>query len=526
MNKKKLLIYVGIIVVLLVVLGIMGFMFIKSNDSTNSNAGLTNNNASASQNAEQSESSVSANDKRGEVSYSDYNAQINLSSMTSNGSGVTISNNTVKITTKGTYYITGTSNNGNIVVEAGDDDNVVLVFDNVNLTSQNTACVNGVNAKNIYINVKEGTINTFTDSSKYTVFTENEEPDATIFSKTDLLINGKGTLIVNANYQDAIVSKDDLVITNATIKVTSNDDGIRGKDSVDIKDATIEVSSKQDAIKASNDEDTSKGYVIIEGASITISAGDDGIHAETELKINSGNINITKSTEGLEGKIVEINDGNINVVSSDDGINATDGSTSSQAGPMMQGNSNSSSAQIIINGGKIYVNAEGDGLDANGSIFQNGGEVTVVGTTQNGNGALDYDGAFNVTGGNLVIYGATGMWQNPSTSSTQYSICFSQNGKTGDKIELKDSSENTLSSFTAEKNYGAVLISNPNLKNGETYSLYVNGSQVSSQQITSIVTSNVQGGGMNGGMMGGQQGGMRQNNMQAGGMRQNGQQNF
>ena len=192
------------------------------------------------------------------VDYSNYTAKVDLSNLTSSGSGISISGTTITITSAGTFYFSGNLSEGNIVINAGDDDKVVLVFENASITCSTTAVINGINAKNITINLVEDSTNTFTDSSNYTVFTEDDEPNATIFSKTDLYINGTGTLIVNANYEDGIVSKDDLVIENATIKVTAKDDGIRGKDSVTINSGDITVNSTGNAIKSTNDTDTSK----------------------------------------------------------------------------------------------------------------------------------------------------------------------------------------------------------------------------------------------------------------------------
>ena len=510
MEKKKVYFYIGIIIILVVILGLLLKFALFNNTSSSQELSSTSNQNSSNSEVIKESSQIEQEDNRGEETYSDYSAKINLSDLSYEGTGLTISNTTITITKQGTYYFTGTLADGNIVVDAGDDDNVVLVFDNAIITCSSTAVINGVNAKNIIINLKEGSTNTFTDSTNYSVFTEDDEPNATIFSKTDLIINGKGTLIVNANYEDGIVSKDDLVITNANIKVTSKDDGIRGKDSVDIKDAYITINSEGDGIKSTNDSDTSKGYVIIDNSEINIEVEDDGIHAKTSIIINGGNIEIEKSYEGIEAAYIEINDGDISIVASDDGINASDGSGTTEFYGRQESFNTNTDVMLVINGGNIYVNASGDGLDSNGSIKQTGGNVVVAGTQNNGNGALDYDSTFNVNGGSLIVYGATGMWQNPSTTSSQYSICFSASGKAGDQIEIKDSNGNTIETFTTDKAYSAILISNSKLTKGTTYSLYVNGTQMSSLELTSIVTSEVSGNGMmQGGMSQGGFGGKR-----------------
>ena len=597
MKNKKTYIYVGTVITLVIILGIViGFIIKKDNNENNinndSNTNTINTITTYNSEIKRDDTNIEQKSKRGDEIVSNYDTTVNLNSLSFEGEGVTISNSTITIIKAGTYYFTGTLNNGNIVVNAGDDDNVILVFDNANITSSDTSVINGINAKNIYINIKEGTTTTFTDASNYTAFTEDDEPNATIFSKTDLIINGKGTLVINANYKDGIASKDDLVITNTNLQITANDDAIRGKDSVDIKDASITIKANGDGIKSNNDTDESKGYVIIDnskvditseadavqaetiiklsasdltikttgniknaevsskglkagkeitiesgniditstddslhsnyyviinGGTLKLSSGDDGIHADTNIIINNGTIDITKAYEGIEATYIEINNGKISVVASDDGLNASDGSGSTEFGGRGESFSSNSNVQLVINGGDIYVNANGDGLDANGSITQTGGNIVVVGTTSNGNGALDYDKSFNVSGGSLVVYGSTGMWQNPSNTSTQYSICFSASGNSGDKIEIKDSNGNIVSSFTTERSYSAILISNSDLKEGETYTLYVNGSEKSSLEVTGIVTSQISGGGMMGGGM--QPGGMQPGGMPTGGNR-------
>lgn len=176
------------------------------------------------------------------------------------------------------------------------------------------------------ITLAEGSVNYLTDSENYTVFTDEDEqePDGTLFAKTNLVINGNGKLVIDSNYQDGIVSKDTLKIINAEIEVTSADDGIRGKDFVAINNAKITIEATKKGIRSTNTKDSSLGYILIDG----------------------GTININKSYEGIEARLIE------------------------------------------INGGEIYINATGDGIDSNGSVYINGektASITVTGTvTANG----------------------------------------------------------------------------------------------------------------------------------------------
>lgn len=617
MDKKKF--FLGLVICIVLSLGIVLITLIatKYDKQNNTNSAQTQEGSNGEEvNVISTSTQLKVTDDESET-YTNFDAKINLSDLSSTGNSVNISGKTIKISNSGVYYFSGSASDASVVVEATKDDDIVLVFDNASIKSTSTSAINVVKAKLVTISLVNGTTNTFEDASSYTDLNEDEEPDGAIFSKADLKITGSGTLKVTANYKDGIVSKDTLTVIDSTVFVTSADDGIRGKDFVMLKNAKVTVNSKGDGIKSTNDSDESLGYVLVHGGSasisseadgiqaehiinisnseitikttgevnnthqenfgrpsennvqnstsesdsssskglksgkeitinggtisisstddaihsnyfvivndgkIALSAGDDGIHADTNIIINGGNIDVTKAYEGIEANYVEINDGKISVVASDDGININGGNDQSgmEFGRGGFSNVNNGNRKLVINNGTIYVKSNGDGLDANGSIELNGGNVTVAGTTSNGNSALDYDNTFNVNGGSIVYYGATGMWQNPSNTSKQYSVCFSCSGKSGDEIVLKDSNGNTVASVKTENSYGAVTFSNTNLKQGETYMLYVNGTSSGSQQISSIVTSTLQTGGMNGEPMNNRQ-------MQPDQMRENGSANL
>lgn len=207
----------------------------------------------------------------------------------------------------------------------------------------------------------------------------------------------------------------------------------------------------------------------------------------------SSNAKINVTTKG------EITSSNSSSIASDDGINVAGGNDSSSMNGRTGQNSFSSISdtdkKLVINNGNIKVNASGDGLDSNGSIYIKGGTVLVAGPTNSGNGALDYDGECVITGGDIVIYGAAGMAQNPSSNSIQYSLSFQTSGNSGDEVELKDSSGNVVSSFKTEKSYNMIIISNTNIEKGKTYSLYVNGTNIGSLEASDTVTSNSSNGG-------------------------------
>lgn len=229
----------------------------------------------------------------------------------------------IKIENGGDYVLSG-DYSGQIIVES--EENVHLILSGVTIYNA-MAPIYVKSAKNVCITLATGTVNTISDSSEYTYEDGEDEPAAAVYSKDDLTINGDGELIVNANYDKGIHSKDDLKIISGKITVNSVGDAIKGKDCLLIKDGEITITTGVDGLKSNNDSNEEKGYVIIEGGKINISAGDDAVHAESWLIVYGGEINITECCEGLEGKKVEIYGGDINIVSSDDSINAAFGSS-------------------------------------------------------------------------------------------------------------------------------------------------------------------------------------------------------
>lgn len=251
-----------------------------------------------------------------------------------------------------------------------------------------------------------------------------------------------------SNSAKAIKSDVNLVINGGNITIDSYDDGIHSNDAV-----------------------------IVNGGTINIVSGDDGIHADNTLDINEGNIEVSKSYEGIESQVININGGNIYVTSSDDGINASGGSEeSSKEGPGENNSDDSVSSMININGGYIYINASGDGLDANGSIYMKDGFVIVNGPTDNGNGALDYDNEFNISGGTLISAGSSGMLQGTSESSSQNTLKIVMNSLEGGniiRIESEDGKE--LLTFAPSKKFSSLVVSSPEINTGTTYKVYIGG---------------------------------------------------
>ncbi len=468
---------------------------------------------------------------------------LNGSTITTIATGVTIEGAIATITTAGTYRITGSLSDGSIIVDTEDESTVKLILDGVDITSLSSSPLAIMNAKKAVVILVDGTENYLTDASTYIYANvDDDEPDAALFSDDDLTIYGSGSLTVNGNYNEAIKSKDGLIIKDANITVTSVDDGIQGKDYLVIDGGSYNITVDGDGLKSNNDEDATLGYIeiaagnfsivsgadaiqaetflivyggdfelnsgggssvslsdddsakglkagskviiaegttfdidaaddgvhsddqiAIYGGTFTVATGDDGVHADGELNIDGGNITITESYEGIEGAAITINAGEIRLVSSDDGLNAA-GDTGS-------------TFTIDINGGYIFIDASGDGIDANGSITMTGGAVIVNGPTGRGNGTLDFDRSFEISGGFLLAVGTSQMLQSPDSSSSQYSLRANLGSQSaGTLIHLETTDGTSLFTLAPTKSYQSVIFSAPSLTNGTSYGLYLGGS--------------------------------------------------
>jgi hypothetical protein len=465
------------------------------------------------------------------------------------------------ITSAGVYVFTGTLSDGSILVNAGEEDKVQIVLSNASITNSDGPAIYAVAADKVFVTAEAGTANTLSDGSSYTTDSFGNNPDGAIFARCDLTINGTGSLQVSGNYKFGIVGKDDVVITNLSLQVDAVSDGIVGKDSVSIGSGTISIVAGGDGIVSENSEDTTAGSVLIDGGTITIqtggsgadsakgikaqaalainggditidaeddalhstisvavtngtlrlSSGDDGIHSDDLVAISGGEINISKSYEGIEGGTITVSGGTIDLTSSDDGFNAAGGADSSASnGP--RGNDPfavDTSKSLVISGGTITVNADGDGLDSNGTMSISGGTIYVSGPTASNNGALDSGSTMTISGGTIIAAGSAGMAQTFDETSTQTSISytFTSVQQAGTTITLKDASGNVIASYTPEKVYQSVVISAPGLTIGQGYTLYTGSTSVETITLSGVVTTIGSGnaaGGMNGNFGSGQ----------------------
>ena len=455
--------------------------------------------------------------------------------------GVNVNNGTITITADGTYRLSG-EYNGQVKIEAGKSDTVRLVLDNAKITNSTGAAINVVSAAEAIIYTAAGTTNTVADEANYTA-TGDDDPDAAIYSTANLTLTGEGSLSVKGAYEEGIHTTGGLVIASGTLEVNAANTGIKGKDYVDITGGIVNVTAAQDGIKSTNTDDESLGFTRLSAGSVTVSAGDDGLKAPHTLEISGGTLNIEKSNEGIEAQYINILDGDVTVNSTDDGINASLKDSSSDTssdttsgtaitGQQTQQNQNGQTQQapagggaapggsqgstgqnqnmpqpptdgtmpgggggtfevvdaaINISGGTVTVNAEGDGIDSNGTATFSGGTVTVNGPAAGGNNALDSNGDLLLNGGTVTAGSTADMFEAPSSASTSgyLKITDSSALTQGSTIQVTDSSGTVVANYKiTTSGVQLVLVSNKNIVKGQSYTVSVTSGSVDAASTT------------------------------------------
>ncbi|MBR4769110.1 MAG: carbohydrate-binding domain-containing protein [Lachnospiraceae bacterium] len=387
------------------------------------------------------------------------------------------SGNEVTITSKGIYRVTGSSDGVSIVIDDSTESGTVyLILDNVTMANDATALIHVTAADKTVIQLVGENVLTLTAKSA------SDSVDGAIFSKDDLTINGSGSLHVNSTLH-GIVGKDEVRLTGGTISVQCSGRGIEVNDALLVTDGTHTVEARDDAIH-------SEGSVTVNGGSVTLSTNDDGIHADGVLSILGGTVAVLKSYEGFEAETVAVYGGTVSVTSSDDGINAAGGSDTSST-EKTPWSSSASTGTITISGGDVYVSAQGDGVDSNGSIYVTGGVLIVEGPTAAGNGSLDVgDGAncvASITGGTVLAIGSAGMAVNFS-AGTQCSGLVSLSGDAGTTITVSDGF-----SFTTSKSFQTVVYSAPTMTKGNTYTITAGSASTTMDFTSDLYYSEIQG---------------------------------
>ncbi|MBX0301548.1 carbohydrate-binding domain-containing protein [Cryobacterium sp. 1639] len=352
----------------------------------------------------------------------------------SDSDAVTVSGSTVTITAAGTYELSGTLDDGQIVVASAGEGTVRLILNGVEISNSTGAALVVTEADEAMIVLADGSSNALTDTDAYA---EDADANAALYSAADLTITGTGALEVTGNGNDGISSTDGLVIDSGTITVTAVDDGIRGKDYLVLTGGTVTVTAGGDGLKSDNDEDVTRGYIALTGGTVDVTAAGDGMQAVTDVVLAGADVTVESggghtaqvtddvSSKGVKSGVVTVIDGGTLVVDAADDALHSDGTVRVAAGEVSLATGDDGvhadtavdviggtltvtasyegleSPAISIGGGTVSVTASDDGLNAS-----SGSTTTETGAAaQGGGGGMDSDGGetITITGGTTVI---------------------------------------------------------------------------------------------------------------------------
>ena len=381
-----------------------------------------------------------------------------------NGGGASAKGSSIVISAAGTYTVTGKLDDGQIVVDTGDEPmNVTLILDNAEICSLTDAAIYVAQAKNTHIQLAADSENILCSGRESDMSTPAETlSGAVIYAEDDLDIDGPGALSILGYINNGITCKDDLEIKGGSISVLAANNGIRGSESVEIKGGSIAVTAGNDGVKSSSGDKEGKGYVKLSGGTLAISSQGDGVSAETQLTIEGGTITVstqgdpeTQSCKGLKANSgVDISGGSLTLTSADHAIHSETG--------------------VNISGGTLTLSSSaGKGVDANGDISFTGGTIWLYSLKK----PFDTAGSVSIDGGELMAYTGSEKFTGFSGSSAQAWLVCAISGVAGDTLTIgADGGE--LCRDEAQNAYKAFIFASSGLTAGNEYTLSNGRSQV------------------------------------------------
>lgn len=329
-----------------------------------------------------------------EVGYDDLtSAHITLSGTTAtcDSDAVQISGSQIILTEEGTYILSGSLEDGMVIVDAEDSAKVQLVLDNTQIGSSTSAAIYVRSADKVFITTAPDSQNTLSNGGEYVAIDDNNI-DSVIFSKADLTLNGSGTLTISAAAGHGIVSKDDLVLSGGTYEITAASHGISGKDSVRIASGSYTITSGKDGIHAENADDTTLGFLYIEDGTFTIHAQGDGLSAGVYLQIEGGDFSVTTG------------EGSASVTLETDSMGGGPGSFGAPTDSTTEDDSVSqkgvkADGTLTISGGSFQIDTVDDAIHANEDLLTTGGEFHL----STGDDGIHTDTALTIQDGTFTI---------------------------------------------------------------------------------------------------------------------------
>ncbi len=407
------------------------------------------------------------------------------------GSGASADGTTVTINSPGLYHISGQLNDGQLVVDSAADGKVWIVLDGAQINCSTSAAVWIQQADKTVITLAQDSTNLLSDGETYQLAEGEDEPNASLFSKDDLTINGSGTLYVTGNWSNGIQSKDDLRITGGTLIVQASNNGIKGKDRLGILEGSINVDCEGNALQSDNETDAGLGLIYIAGGSINANAAQDGIEATSYLLITGGDLVVTTgggnaaaaaqtqqethmpemsgavgadasgtdsqsledsvSMKGLKADIgITILGGNITVDSADDSVHTNDSITIADGVLNLSSGDDAVHADsfLSISSGTISVLNSYEGLEA-AQIEISGGDLSIQ---------SDDDG-LNAADGTGSEMARPGTAESAAEDAAQASVCSLT--ITGGKIYIDSDADGIDSNGTVSISGGEIRIEGP-----------------------------------------------------------------
>ncbi len=335
------------------------------------------------------------------------------SSVSCESDAVRIDGTTVTITDEGTYILTGTLDDGQIVVNAAKEDKTRLVLRNAHITSATSAPIYVLQADKVFLTLDPGTQNTLQNGGSFVAVDENNI-DAVIFSKEDISLNGTGDLLISSPAGHGIVSKDELTVAGGNYTVNCASHGLAGKDSVCVAEANLQITAGKDGIHAENNDDAASGYVYVESGTFTISAEGDGISAASSMQIDDGSFTVTTGGGSKNAsKQTSDNWGGFMGGGMGGGMGGRPGRPSGHGGGNFPGASTTVQTQedstsikgikaggdLAINGGSFTMDCADDAVHSNSNVTLTGGSFCIA----TGDDGFHADETLSIQAGTIQI---------------------------------------------------------------------------------------------------------------------------
>ena len=366
-------------------------------------------------------------------SWKDNTGTVDLDNVEVTGDGISVSDNVITISKGGDFEVTGTLDDGQIVIDT--EEKVKLRLSGMSLTNKNGSAVYVKNADKAYITLTDNTKNTLTDGENYTSGDENEK--GCITSRDNFEIKGSGSLTVNGNYNHGIFSSNSIEIGNGNITVNAKNDGIHANDTLAISGGTVNVTAEGDGLQAEEILDISDGEVNVTTTGEVKASTSNDFGGRGEMKdssqmtddeiksmreqMNNNQFTQTEesddsddtSSKGIKADwMLDISGGEVTVNSTDHAIHcASDinitGGTLNLSSESKKGISGH--GDVTIDDGDITITKSTEGIESKKTLTINGGDIDITasddGLNSGGTGA-NQNGGFG--GGTNMQFGQQG----------------------------------------------------------------------------------------------------------------------